>query len=223
MNEMQIFNNSEFGELGLIIIDGKEYFPATACAKMLGYTNPHKAINDHCKSTVKHKISHPQNSDKTIEMNFISKEDLSLLLAKSMIISISDKQKIISELSKQGCNLNLIALSRDEIEFLDLLESVLEPFNYKCTRQYKCKNYRIDLYIEDLKVAVEYDEKNHSNYSYESQEGRQKEIEESLGCKFIRVGDKNSHAYNVGLVISEIIKLKGQVAIVGLVKDKYIA
>ena len=118
-------------------------------------------------------------------------------------------KKIISELSEQGCNLNLIALSRDEIEFLDLLESVLEPFNYKCIRQYKCKNYRIDLYIEDLKVAVEYDEKNHSNYSYESQEGRQKEIEESLGCKFIRVGDKNSHAYNVGLVISEIIKLKG--------------
>lgn len=49
MNAMQVFQNSEFGELGVLEIDGKPYFPATACAKMLGYSNPRKAILDHCK------------------------------------------------------------------------------------------------------------------------------------------------------------------------------
>ena len=49
MNEMQVFQSSEFGELGVLEIDGKAYFPATACAKVLGYTNPKKAIIDHCK------------------------------------------------------------------------------------------------------------------------------------------------------------------------------
>ncbi len=44
------FNSKDFGWLEVINIDGKTYFPATDCAKMLGYTNPQKAIRDHCKS-----------------------------------------------------------------------------------------------------------------------------------------------------------------------------
>ena len=51
MDEMsKIFNHSKFGVLEVILIDGKEYFPATDCAKMLGYSNPEKAIRDHCKT-----------------------------------------------------------------------------------------------------------------------------------------------------------------------------
>lgn len=49
MSELKTFNNSEFGELGVLEIDGKEYFPATSCAKILGYRNPRKAIIDHCR------------------------------------------------------------------------------------------------------------------------------------------------------------------------------
>ena len=49
MNDLKIFSNTEFGELGIMMIDGKEYFPATQCAKILGYTNPRKAVIDHCK------------------------------------------------------------------------------------------------------------------------------------------------------------------------------
>ncbi len=49
MNELKVFQNSEFGELGVLIIDGKEFFPASQCAKILGYTNPRDAIKRHCK------------------------------------------------------------------------------------------------------------------------------------------------------------------------------
>lgn len=45
MNEMQVFQNSEFGELGVLELEGKPYFPATACAKILGYAKPHNAIS----------------------------------------------------------------------------------------------------------------------------------------------------------------------------------
>ena len=48
-NELKIFENNEFGKLELIVIDGKEYFPATHSAKILGYTNPQEAIRTHCK------------------------------------------------------------------------------------------------------------------------------------------------------------------------------
>jgi prophage antirepressor-like protein len=41
MNNLQVFKNTEFGELKVLVIDGKEYFPATDCARMLGYSNPY--------------------------------------------------------------------------------------------------------------------------------------------------------------------------------------
>jgi prophage antirepressor-like protein len=46
VNDLQVFKNSEFSELSVLVIGGREYFPATACAKVLGYTNPQKAIRD---------------------------------------------------------------------------------------------------------------------------------------------------------------------------------
>jgi prophage antirepressor-like protein len=49
MNEMQIFNNSEFGSLEILEINGKPWFPATKVAKTLGYAEPEKAIRTHCK------------------------------------------------------------------------------------------------------------------------------------------------------------------------------
>lgn len=47
MNEIQIFNHEEFGEIRTIEIDGQVYFVGVDVAKALGYTNPRKAITDH--------------------------------------------------------------------------------------------------------------------------------------------------------------------------------
>ena len=49
MNEMQVFNNSEFGEVRTIEENGAILFCGSDVAKALGYTNPSKAINDHCR------------------------------------------------------------------------------------------------------------------------------------------------------------------------------
>lgn len=49
MSNLQTFNHSMFGELQVLLVDGKEFFPASDVATKLGYTNPHKAIIDHCK------------------------------------------------------------------------------------------------------------------------------------------------------------------------------
>lgn len=50
MNELKVFSSTEFGELGVMLIDGKEWFPATQCARILGYSDPFKAIKLHCNS-----------------------------------------------------------------------------------------------------------------------------------------------------------------------------
>ena len=46
----KLFNNPKFGILEVVLIDGKEHFPATDVAKMLGYANPHDAISKHCRT-----------------------------------------------------------------------------------------------------------------------------------------------------------------------------
>ena len=48
-NQIQKFYNTEFGSLDIILVDGTPYFPATDCAKVLGYKNPRDAIHKHCK------------------------------------------------------------------------------------------------------------------------------------------------------------------------------
>ncbi|MCD7736867.1 MAG: ORF6C domain-containing protein [Lachnospiraceae bacterium] len=53
MNEMQIFQNEEFGQIRTIDVDGKIYFVANDAAKALGYKRPADAITTHCKGSVK--------------------------------------------------------------------------------------------------------------------------------------------------------------------------
>ena len=83
-NHLQIFENSEFGQLSVLDIDGKTYFPATECAKLLGYSNPHKAIGDHCKGVTKREAL-TQGGQQT--MNFIPEGDLYRLITHSKLPS----------------------------------------------------------------------------------------------------------------------------------------
>ena len=47
MNELQVFNNSEFGELRTVTIDGEPWFVGKDVAMALGYTNPLEAVRNH--------------------------------------------------------------------------------------------------------------------------------------------------------------------------------
>ena len=47
MNELQIFNSEEFGEIRTVTIDGEPWFVGKDVADILEYTNTAKAIRDH--------------------------------------------------------------------------------------------------------------------------------------------------------------------------------
>jgi len=49
---VQVFDSHEFGQITTAIINGKEHFAATECAKALGYTDPYDAIKRHTKGSV---------------------------------------------------------------------------------------------------------------------------------------------------------------------------
>ncbi|MEY8382314.1 phage antirepressor KilAC domain-containing protein [Christensenellaceae bacterium 44-20] len=47
MQELQIFDNKEFGRVRAMTIDGQPYFAGKDVAAILGYANPSKALMDH--------------------------------------------------------------------------------------------------------------------------------------------------------------------------------
>lgn len=84
MNSLQIFNSEEFGEIRTIEIDGKPYFVGTDVAKALGYSNPRKAILDHCKGVTKRDTP---TSSGVQSMSYINEGDLYRLIMKSKLPS----------------------------------------------------------------------------------------------------------------------------------------
>ena len=59
MNELQIFNSEEFGEIRTVNINGEPWLAGKDVAVALGYTNPQKAIRDHVL-----------NEDRTVNESF---------------------------------------------------------------------------------------------------------------------------------------------------------
>lgn len=84
MNQLQIFNHPRFGQVEIITIDGKEHFGATQVAKVLGYSNPQKAIRDHCKEKGRTIRSVLTNGGQQ-EMRFIDEGNLYRLITKSKL------------------------------------------------------------------------------------------------------------------------------------------
>jgi prophage antirepressor-like protein len=87
MKKLQLFINEEFGEIRGMEVNGKPYVVASDVAKALGYKRPNDAISQHCKYTVKHRIPHPQNKTKTLEVNIIPEGDVYRLIIKSKLPS----------------------------------------------------------------------------------------------------------------------------------------
>lgn len=82
MNDLKVFSNTEFGELGILVIGNKEYFPATQCARLLGYEKPQNAILRHCKGSLKQGV--PTNGG-VQQVNYISEGDLYRLIVSSKL------------------------------------------------------------------------------------------------------------------------------------------
>lgn len=53
MNELKLFKNAEFGEVRVVEHEGQPWFVASGVAKALGYENPSRDVQRHCKKVNK--------------------------------------------------------------------------------------------------------------------------------------------------------------------------
>lgn len=84
MNNLQIFENSEFGTVRTVENNGKTYFVANDIAKALGYIETAKAIRTHCKGVSE--MDTPSNGG-IQRMKIIPEGDVYRLVIKSQLPS----------------------------------------------------------------------------------------------------------------------------------------
>lgn len=82
MQEIKVFESTEFGEVRTVEIDGKPFFAGTDIARALGYSRPNDAVSAHCRATVKRSTP---ISGKMQEINYISEGDVYRLIVSSKL------------------------------------------------------------------------------------------------------------------------------------------
>ncbi|MEI4614840.1 BRO family protein [Bacillus cereus] len=98
MRKMQTFSHNLFGNLEVLIMEGKEYFPATDVAKVLGYADPHKAVKQHTKEdgwAICPVVIEEKNQ--TVEKRFINEPNLYRLIVKSKLPQAEQFEKWVFE------------------------------------------------------------------------------------------------------------------------------
>lgn len=77
MNELKVFQNSEFGTLRGVEIDGESWLVGKDVAERLGYSNPQKAIRDHV-----------DDEDRTVNESFTVNGTMVVLINESGLYSL---------------------------------------------------------------------------------------------------------------------------------------
>lgn len=80
MNELQIFNHVDFGQIRCVEIDGKPYAVGVDVARALEYKKPSQAVIDHCKGI--RKLGIPSHGG-IQETNVIPEGDIYRLIVKA--------------------------------------------------------------------------------------------------------------------------------------------
>lgn len=94
---MQTFSHNMFGNLEVFIKDGKEYFPATDVAKVLGYSDPHKAVKQHTKEDGWAICPVIDSLGRTQEKKFLNEGNLYRLIVKSKLPQAEQFEKWVFE------------------------------------------------------------------------------------------------------------------------------
>lgn len=115
MNELQIFRNEKFGEIRTVEENGKVLFCGSDVAKALGYTNPTKAINDHCRGIKARRTN--DSLGRQQEINFITEGDIYRLAAKSKLPGADEFEswifdEVLPSIRKHGAYMTDVTIDR---------------------------------------------------------------------------------------------------------------
>jgi len=202
-------------KIRLIIINSKEWFIAKDIAELLGYKRTADAITQHCKNSVSFNdflkggtILNLQDilGNSWKQTKLICESDILLLIQKSRIFTYKSKAELMEFFKIEK---NVIFHSPLEIEFFHILKDTLKTFQLNLDLQKRVLNYKIDAYIPETNLMIEYDESHHkTKKNIINDKVRENLIIKEIKCDVIRLSDSNSHGHNIGLVINKLFSIK---------------
>jgi very-short-patch-repair endonuclease len=180
--------------------DGK-WFAAKDICKQLGLANTTMAIKPCSKDTLKQILLKSTNGDQNT--NVLNTTGLKQLLSKCKSGQV---EKLIKTLKGEyDIDLRLdVIYPYFEASYISIIQNAFA--HIPSQTQFFIGKYRIDLYFPKEKIAVECDEKNHSNRNPNEEKERENYITEQLNCRFVRF-NPNENCFNIGKVINQIIIL----------------
>ena len=199
--------------IDIILCNDEPWFKGKDIANILGYSNSNKALRDHVRDKYKknaHSLfsSVPECKQTQLPQNFrghtvyINSLGLTCLLVKCRLPDSSD---IIRKFKDRfSLDINVLKILYREQETVG---QIIEAFSHlKYTRQFKVGQYSIDLFFEDQKIAVECDEYGHKDRDKRYESERQKYIEDTLECRFVRY-NPDASSFSIFKVINTLMKL----------------
>ena len=168
-------------------VKGKEY-------KEIQKSRIHNVLNNAEISTF------PRGVEKYIDINGLRK-----FISLS---NTSNKLKFIELLQDKGYlkKEEVFAYSRKEIVLMDHLNKILQPMGYTLETQKIDGNYRLDGYIPELDLVIEYDENGHTYYDLNKENTRELYIK-SKYSHLLRLTDSDDLMTNIGKIINKIIEI----------------
>lgn len=144
-NNLQVFNNAEFGQVRTIVDEDKILFCASDVAKALGYRNYNDAVNKHCRAIVK---CDTPISGKIQAINFIPEGDIYRLIIRSKLPTAEKFEswvfdEVLPYIRKTGS----YAIENNNNEDLKLRRLNIMEENARA-RRLKAENDRAKLWLE---------------------------------------------------------------------------
>jgi very-short-patch-repair endonuclease len=176
-------------------------------ARVLGYDNTAKAIQKHVNIKNKKILENLVEDTENIYLSYNEKN--TIYISKIGLIGFLSFSKMPNKTefikwcgSKFNLSYNIITRLYKEQETIGQL---IKVFDYKKIKtQYNVDGlYRIDLYFEDEKLAIECDEFNHDDRNLEYEKKRETYIREKLGCDFIRY-NPDAPDFDIFVLIKQI-------------------
>ena len=183
-------------ELAQQLVESEDTFPVNLedAVIWLGYTRKDSAV-DSIKSYFEKGVdfSYAQTEKPTNgrpkHLYYLTVECFKSL---ALISKVRGSSHILNCFKECGnSNITVIVKHRLEIDFKDLLFSMLEWKTIILTQHFcsfEGKKYFIDFYLPEYNLAIEYDEKYHSSQEVKDS-AREQILSRLLNCKFIRVAE----------------------------------
>jgi len=148
-NKIEKYVHDEFGELDVLQMGDKFWFPATECARILGYASPKDTVRRQCKGAIKRRLltnGGPQ------DVSYIPEGDLYRLIIRSKLPSAQRFEEwvfdsVLPSIRKHGAYIMpdlLEALQRNTEKNAELLRSLANEQRERIAAEERYRNLKYE-------------------------------------------------------------------------------